>query len=738
MKGTMGIKWVAMLCLALSAFSVHAIDWPQQITAKEGSVVVYQPQPESMQGNRLSGRAAMSLELKGQPAPIFGAFWFNARIDTNQDAGTVFVRDLKVTKVRWPDSSEADEARFTEVVESALPQAGFVASLDALSASLESAEIEQKSLTELKTDAPVILFRDELSVLLMFDGEPRFSDVENSHYERALNSPFVVVRDKKSKITYLSSGNFWYSAAKPTGPYTSITNPPADLVKMLPKTEEKPAEGAVAPAIVVATQPTELIVTQGEARWKSLAGGKLLYVENTETPWLRDIEAGKMYLLLSGRWFSANNENGPWQFARPDQLPKSFSEIPPDSDIGGVRTAVAGTDEAEDAMLDAAIPQTTAVKRSEATLEVSYDGKPEFASIDGTTVAYAVNTGAQVLKIDNHFYAVDNGVWFESNKATGPWTVADNVPSEKIKQIPPSSPVYNTTYVEVYDSTPDVVYVGYRPGYLWSFPYYGVPVYGTGWYYPPYWGATYYPRPPTWGFNVGYNPWTGWNYGVSWSNGFFSFGVSWGGGWSGPYRPWGCCHGWYGGGYRPPVVINTGNINIGNNINVGNRVNVNNRLNNTSIKRKTQAKNIYQRPGNVKRNASSATIHNHLKQAKTLNTRDNNVFADKHGNVARKVGDNWQTRDNGSWNNHQDLTIQEERIPQRHDNIGSQSKEMPRPQFDNHLQRDRQYNRPSTRPTLDRGGLNRDFGARQRGMNRSMNRPMNRQMPVRGGGGFRR
>jgi hypothetical protein len=132
--------------------------------------------------------------------------------------------------------------------------------------------------------------------------------------------------------------------------------------------------------------------------------------------------------------------------------------------------------------------------------------------------------------------------------------VADKIPKEEIDKIPPSSPVYNVTYVTIYDSTPEVVYVGYTTGYLWSYPYYGVPVYGTGWYYPPYWGPVYYyPHPPTWGFHVGYNPWTGWNYGVSWSNGFLSIGVSWGvEAW--PYPPHGCCGGWYGGGYRPPMV----------------------------------------------------------------------------------------------------------------------------------------------------------------------------------------
>ncbi len=77
--------------LAAWPCAVLALDWPQEITADEGMIVVYQPQPERLDGNRLEGRAAMSLELAGQGDPIFGAFWFEATIDTDRDAGTVLI-----------------------------------------------------------------------------------------------------------------------------------------------------------------------------------------------------------------------------------------------------------------------------------------------------------------------------------------------------------------------------------------------------------------------------------------------------------------------------------------------------------------------------------------------------------------------------------------------------------------------------------------------------------------------
>ena len=225
------------------------------------------------------------------------------------------------------------------------------------------------------------------------------------------------------------------------------------------------------PTITTADAPTELIVTDGAPDWQSLAGGELLYVTNTETAWLRELSTNNMYLLLAGRWYRSKSQDGPWIFVRADELPASFANIPPDSDIGGLRASVAGTEEANDALLDAQIPQTAAIERSKASLSVEYDGSPNFEKIDGTNVSYAVNTAAQVLLINARYYAVDNGVWFVSSAATGPWAVADTVPNDEIQKIPPSSPVYNTTHVHIYESTPEVVYVGYTPGYMWSFPY---------------------------------------------------------------------------------------------------------------------------------------------------------------------------------------------------------------------------------------------------------------------------
>ena len=133
-----------------------------------------------------------------------------------------------------------------------------------------------------------------------------------------------------------------------------------------------------------------------------------------------------------------------------------------------------------------------------------------------------------MLKIGDRYYVCDNGVWFAGLTPTGPWAVADSVP-DAVQTIPPSAPVYNVRYVHIYDATPQIVYVGYTPGYIGTYRYYGTVVYGTGWYYRPWIGPVYYyPRPYTWGFNVIYNPWTGgWGFALGYSTPFINVSIGW-------------------------------------------------------------------------------------------------------------------------------------------------------------------------------------------------------------------
>ena len=71
--------------------------------------------------------------------------------------------------------------------------------------------------------------------------------------------------------------------------------------------EAEEVEEGPPPAIVVATQPTELIVTEGAPELAPLEGTELLYMTNTEDDVLLEIDGQRYFLVLSGRWFASTS-----------------------------------------------------------------------------------------------------------------------------------------------------------------------------------------------------------------------------------------------------------------------------------------------------------------------------------------------------------------------------------------------------------------------------------------------
>ena len=55
--------------------------WPVEVVLGDYLVVIYQPQPESFEGNLLEGRFVLSAEETGGAGdPLFGTAWFEARV----------------------------------------------------------------------------------------------------------------------------------------------------------------------------------------------------------------------------------------------------------------------------------------------------------------------------------------------------------------------------------------------------------------------------------------------------------------------------------------------------------------------------------------------------------------------------------------------------------------------------------------------------------------------------------
>lgn len=558
--------------------------WPRAIAVETGSVEIFQPQIESFRGDQLGARAAVAWTPKGRP-PAFGVVWVEARVSVDKVAGDVALREVRVQRVRFANLGKEQEQQGRALLEREIPTWDLHLSLLELEAGIAVNEQEIQSSEALDFTPPRMVFSQDPAVLLVFDGDPIERPVDSSPLRRVVNTPMLVLFDPATRLYYLSGGKFWYSATAATGPYAPVAAPspavsaffdrnPPPPIELEGNAEEQAAEKALLepstpPRIVVATQPTELFVFDGAPQYRPVGDDAyLLYVANTQSHVLVDVLSGETYVLASGRWFRAPSLDGPWVNVSPDQLPGAFAEIPPESDIGDVRTFVAGTEEADDAVANSLIPQTAEVRRDQ-QFQPAYDGAPQFQQIEGTQLSYAVNTPDAVVLDAGRYWACDQGVWYEAPAAEGPFVVADQRPPH-IDQVPPTVHVYHTRYVYVYRSTPQVVFVGYTPGFVGVYRHRGVVVFGTGFVYRPWIGPTvFFARPATFGVRVVYNPWTGFGFVVSPATPFITVGIhfhpAWGPrprppGWWGPvvYRPVFIIpptrHGWHRPppGFRPP------------------------------------------------------------------------------------------------------------------------------------------------------------------------------------------
>jgi hypothetical protein len=633
--------------------------WPRDIETPEAKIIIYQPQLEDLSENRLHARFAASVQKTGAEEPVFGAVWMNALIDTDRDERTVRLVSIENVESRFPGATPEQEQWFESVLKQEIPKWDIVLSLDQLITSLEMEQVRIKTEQELNNKPPKIIYVKKPAFLVLVDGEPILKPIENSDLMTVINTPFPMVFRKADKNYYLIGKETWYRSKKIPGQWEETSDPPADVAVMEREaSEDEENESSVAAGIAVfgATEPTELLSINGDPELVPFPGNNLMYVKNTDNNLLYEVDKGSYYLLLSGRWYMSKKLDGSWAYVQPEKLPKDFNDIPADSEKGELRASVPGTEEARDAVLDSQIPETAAVKRSEAKLTVKYDGEPKFEPINGIEIDYAVNTATPVIRVKGKYYAVDSGIWFTSSSAKGPWIVADSVPAE-VQDIPPSSPVNNIKYVYVYDSTPEVVYVGYTPGYTGCYIYRGVVVYGTGYYYHPWYGHYYYPRPCTYGFSVSYSSYYGWSFGFSFYQGPFSFhfGHAWGppryGGWWGPpmYRPPYYRPPYYRPppppvyrppGNRPPVARppqggKPGQLPAGQI--PGNRPNRGDLYN--------------QRPDkSVIDRSRPATLDRRDKaQAGKPAALPNNVYTDRQGNVYRKGDNGWEQRQNNQW-----------------------------------------------------------------------------------------
>jgi hypothetical protein len=670
-------------------------NWPHTVSGANGTATIYQPQVISWADHRtLDTRIAIGITPNGAKSPILGVIEVSFATQTALADRTVYLTNAQLVSAKFPSVDAAQAAQFEERIKGALANMGEKrVPLAAILASLRQ-QAEKPADVAIDNSPPRIFVSSRAASLVVFDGEPVLAPVTGTTLAFAVNTNWDVFKDSTTNTWYLLDNGGWLAAPDARGPWMPAGQVPAafaalpndrnfaEVKKQIPGRQYTPA---TAPVIFVSTTPAAIIVSNGPLAWAAMAGTSLSYASNTDAPLFRD-RGGRYYYLISGRWFAASDLNGPWTFATPS-LPPDFARIPANGPRGFVLVSVPGTPQAQEALLEAQIPQQGTLDRATAKLDVLYAGTPQFAPIPGTPMQYAVNTSFNVIQTSEGYYSCYLGAWFVAPAPAGPWGLAPTVPAV-IYTIPPSSPMYPCTYVKVYASTPATVTYGYTSGYTMSYVSAGVVVYGTGYYYPPYIYPApipiYYPYPYSYAGATYYNSTTG-----AWAQGGAIYGPYGGAAKAGyaynpstgAYAQGGAVYGPYGGAgafsaYNP----STGSYAHGSAVWGPDGASGNASWYNANTGRTgstQQNSDAYGRWGSSTVSGPNQTVHTQSasnaygsagsfssssgakgaavsgaggNNAGAVKTSGGDVYAGADGNVYKKTDSGWEKYDNGSWN----------------------------------------------------------------------------------------
>ena len=744
------IRLAICLLFITGYFSAKAqVTWPKVVPFKNGGkVTIYQPQPESFEGNKLTGRSAVSVNETAKSEAVFGVIFYDAFMSTDKASRTADLDSITITNAKFTGvDNQAKIDKLVAFIEGEVPKWKMEISLDALVATIKR---DHPNAEIYNNDPPNIIYATKPTSLIIIDGEPKIKKDEKLNAERVLNTPSLIFKEGNQWNLY--EGGIWYKSNAVTSGWNaekSMSKKVKSINDQIKKQEKENNDGKEVTDkpevtdIIVSTVAAEVIQSKGAAVYKNIDSTKLSYVSNSTNNILKDNTTQAIYILIAGRWYKSSSLNGPWTFNEPDKLPADFAKIPEGSEKDGVLASVSGTNAAEEAMIDAEIPQTAKVDRKTASVKVEYDGAPKFSAIEGTTLQRAENTNLTVLKENTgKYFALDNGVWFTGSSATGPWSIATERPKD-VENIPMKSVAYNAKFVYIYQVTNEYTIQGYTAGYLGSYIQ-GDPVvvFGTGFYYNPWYGSMYYPAPVTWGFGFSYNPYTGWGMSVGFNIGFLHIGFGgggygYGGGWFGPpmYRPPYYRPPYGGGGYyghsggnhygNNNININTGGNNI--NINSNNRNNLYNNKQGVTTKNNSRNNNLSSKVNNNKRpgagnnnitrpgagNNASPGIGNINRPNAQPGRGNNNTFGDRDGNVFQQDNKgNINQRDNKS-NNWK--PAQNQQMPNRQPS-GVINRDMQ--SRDRGTQRTNNFKQSQNRAPMQGpsgGGMNRGGGGGRRG-----------------------
>ncbi|HRI22613.1 MAG TPA: hypothetical protein PLA68_16750, partial [Panacibacter sp.] len=293
--------------------------WPKSILFKNGGkVTIYQPQPESFEGNKIIGRSAVSVNETPGSEPVFGAIFYEAFISTDKSSRTADLDSITITNAKFTGTTEKDQPKIDKLIafmEAEIPKWNLEISLDDLVATIRR---DHPNAEIYNNEPPKIIYSKKPTTLVILDGEPKIQKDKDLDADRVVNSPSLIFKEENQWNMY--NGGIWYKSASVTSGWAAektMSKKVKSINDQIKKQEKENNDGKEVTEkpevtdIIVSTEPAEVIQSKGEPEYKAIEGTSLQYVSNTDDNIFKDTKSGTVYILIAGRWYKSPSINGP-------------------------------------------------------------------------------------------------------------------------------------------------------------------------------------------------------------------------------------------------------------------------------------------------------------------------------------------------------------------------------------------------------------------------------------------
>ncbi len=186
------------------------------------------------------------------------------------------------------------------------------------------------------------------------------------------------------------------------------------------------------PKIIFVTEPTELVIIDGEPELRPVENSKVMKVINTVFFILLEPQSKAYFLNLGKIWMTAPEMKGPWK--QSTNPPAEIVALTPKPDPEAEEEA--GEDEG-------IVPRI--IVTTEAVEMITTDGEPKYQVLPNKDLLFVSNTDSSVFRelATQEIYAQISGRWFKTRDLKkGPWTyVAPDALPKSFQAIPADSDV---------------------------------------------------------------------------------------------------------------------------------------------------------------------------------------------------------------------------------------------------------------------------------------------------------